>query len=312
MNGLRKGVICIKKSRVFLIFLVTAVISLTSFFVIETEANSKFGHILAFVVPAAIMLVGTGLYIEEKRALKKNKAVKEEVESGEFFSSQRWRQSYLNFKTNYTFAKIDSRGMRADLLKNYRAPLTYGYFVFCLTIAVIFLCILLPHPIQRMTNFRFMIFAAGILGTGDALRRLLGIPARRWMKRVRNEYQRIESSYVCGKMIKLETSGINIGSEYIVIYDPSRVRSFRTADIVDAGRKVVRENQYADGVFIQTEQKYKVYFVTKDSSGNKGYYDMELGLFESELVCDEARELLQRLDELPDGFEETVRNDVVT
>ena len=304
--------VIINKTRTFLIFLATAVISLTTFLVIETEASSRRGHMIAIAAAIAVIAVGIGLYIAELRALKKNKAIKESVESGEYFSSQNWRQAYLNFKAGYEFARPDPRGMRADILKRYRNLPTYGYFLFFFAIAVVFTCIIMPHPVKNMTMFRFTMLSGGILCSADGVRRLLGIPARRWMKRIRNEYHDVESSYNSGKMVRELTSGINIGTHYIVIYNESKVVSFRTPDIIDAGRTVVRENQYAEGVYYQTEQKYKVWFAVADEAGNKNIYDIELGLFESQLVCDEVRELLRKRDELTTGFEETDRNDMPT
>ena len=295
-----------------MIILVTVVLSLTAFFVTATITDSKIGKVLSFVIPLAIIAVSAAIYMAELRAIKKNDAIKRSVESGEYFSSQSWRQAYLNFKTQYEFAKIAPRGMRADMLRNYRNLPTYLYFLFFFTITVIFVCILMPHPIEKMTQFRFMMLFCGILCLGDGLRRLAGIPARRWMKRIEAEYRDVEASYNSGRLIRSWTSGINIGTDYIVIFNPSRVVSFRTADIVEAGRKVVREKQYNDGIYMQTDQKYKVFFVLKGSTGGQKNYEVELNVFECELVCDEVRELLDRRSELPVSYEESIREDITT
>ena len=300
------------KKRKYLIFLVTAVLSLTAFFVTATITDSKFGKILSFVMPFAVIAVGAAIYKAELCAGKKSEAIKKSVESGDYFSSQSWRQVYLDYRTQYEFAKIHPRGMRADMLRNYRNLPTYLYFLFFFTIAVVFVCILMPHPIEKMTKFRFVMLFGGILGSCDGLRRLAGIPARRWMKRIKAEYSDVEASYNSGRLIRSWTSGINIGTDYIVIFDPSRVVSFRTADIVDAGRKVVREKQYNTGIYIQTDQKYKVFFVVGHSKKAQKTYEVELDVFESQLVCDEVRELLNRRSELPDSFEETVLEDITT
>ena len=300
------------KKRKYLIFLVTAVLSLTAFFVTATVTDSKFGKILSFVIPLAVIAVSAAIYTAELRAIKKNEAIKRSVENGEFFSSQSWRQAYLNFRTQYEFAKIDPRGMRADILRNYRNLPTYLYFLFFFTVAVVFACILMPHPIENMTKFRFMMLLGGILCSCDGIRRLAGIPARRWMKRIKAEYSDVEASYNSGRLVKSWTSGINIGTDYIVIFNPSRVVSFRTADIVEAGRKVVRENQSNTGIYVQTDQTYKVFFVVGHSKKVQRTYEVELDVFESELVCDEVRELLDRRSELPDSFEETVHEDIAS
>ncbi|EWM55112.1 hypothetical protein [Ruminococcus flavefaciens] len=301
-----------EKKRKYLIFLVTAVLSLTAFFVTAIVTDSKFGKILSFVIPLAVIAVSAAIYTAELRAIKKNEAIKRSVGNGEFFSSQSWRQAYLNFRTQYEFANIHPRGMRADMLRNYRNLPTYLYFLFFFTVAVVFACILMPHPIEKMTKFRFMMLLGGILCSCDGIRRLAGIPARRWMKRIKAEYSDVEASYNSGRLVKSWTSGINIGTDYIVIFNPSRVVSFRTADIVEAGRKVVRENWYNTGIYVQTDQKYKVYFVVGHSKKVQRTYEVELNVFESELVCDEVRELLDRRSELPVSYEETVREDVTT
>ena len=300
------------KKRKYLIFLVTAVLSLTAFFVTATVTDSKFGKILSFVIPLAVIAVSAAIYTAELRAIKKNEAIKRSVENGEFFSSQSWRQAYLNFRTQYEFANIHPRGMRADMLRNYRNLPTYLYFLFFFIVAVIFVCILMPHPIEKMTKFRFMMLLLGMLGSCDGIRRLAGVPARRWMKRIKAEYSDVEASYNSGRLVKSWTSGINIGTDYIVIFNPSRVVSFRTADIVEAGRKVVRENQYNTGIYVQTDQKYKVFFVVGHSKKVQTTYEVELDVFESQIVCDEVRELLDRRSELPDSFEETVHEDIAS
>ena len=300
------------KKRKYLIFLVTAVLSLTAFFVTATVTDSKFGKILSFVIPLAVIAVSAAIYTAELRAIKKNEAIKRSVENGEFFSSQSWRQAYLNFRTQYEFANIHPRGMRADMLRNYRNLPTYLYFLFFFIVAVIFVCILMPHPIEKMTKFRFMMLLLGMLGSCDGIRRLAGVPARRWMKRIKAEYSDVEASYNSGRLVKSWTSGINIGTDYIVIFNPSRVVSFRTADIVEAGRKVVRENQYNTGIYVQTDQKYKVFFVVGHSKKVQRTYEVELDVFESQIVCDEVRELLDRRSELPDSFEETVHEDIAS
>jgi hypothetical protein len=300
------------KKRKYLIILVTAVLSLTSFFVTATITDSKFGKVLSFVMPLIVIAVSAAIYTAELRAIKKNEAIKKSVKSGNYFSSQSWRQAYLDYRTQYEFAKIHPSGMRADMLRNYRNLPTYLYFLFFLTIAVVFVCILMPHPIEKMTKFRFTMLFGGILGSFDGLRRLAGIPARRWMKRIKAEYSDVEASYNNGKLIRSWTSGINIGTDYIVIFDPGKVVSFRTADIVDAGRKVVRERQYNTGVYLQTDQKYKVFFVVVDSKKVQRTYEVELDVFESQLVCDEVRELLDVRSELPDSYEETVLEDITT
>ena len=144
------------KKRKYLIFLVTAVLSLTSFFVTATVTDSKFGKILSFIMPLVVIAVSAAIYKAELRSIKKNEVIKKSVESGNYFSSQSWRQAYLDYRTQYEFAKIHPRGMRADMLRNYRNLPTYLYFLFFFTIAVIFVCILMPHPIEKMTKFRFM------------------------------------------------------------------------------------------------------------------------------------------------------------
>lgn len=300
------------KKRKCLIFIATAVISIAVFFTISSVTDSTLGTVMSFVMPLAIIAASIAIYRAELRALEKNRAIKKAVENGTYFSSQAWRQAYLKFKTEYEFAKIDPRGMRADMLGNYRNLPTYIYFFAFFTVAVVFVCILMPHPIKRMTQFRFMMLACGVLCAADGLRRLLGIPARRWMKRIKAEYSDVESSYNSGKLVRSWTSGINIGHDYIVIFDPSRAVSFRTEDIVDAGKKVVREKQYTDGIYLQTDQKYKVFFNVKDAAGGIRSYDVELDIFESELVCEEMRELLGSREELPARFEETSREDVIT
>ena len=76
------------KKRKYLIFLVTAVLSLTAFFVTATITDSKFGKILSFVMPFAVIAVGAAIYKAELCAGKKSEAIKKSVESGDYFSSQ--------------------------------------------------------------------------------------------------------------------------------------------------------------------------------------------------------------------------------
>lgn len=297
------------KLRAILIFLVTVVLSIAAFFDISTLTDSKAGTIMSIAVPAIILLTGIALYTAEVRALKKNRRIREFVESGQSFNTQSWRERYLKFRTEYRFAEKDPRGMKADLLRNYRTITTYGYFLFFIALTVFALFTLLPDPVEKMSKSGLMMLIAGILCSGDGLRRLSGIPVRLWIKRLGDEYHDVERSYNNGKLIRSGTSGINIGNEYIVIYDPGKVVSFPVSAITDAGRSVEREMQYNTGVYLGTEEKYRVYFIVAQTNGEKRTYNIELNIYESQIVCDEVRLLLNKTDDLNTRYEDTKRED---
>lgn len=296
-----------------MIFLVTSVISLTAFFMISIITDSELGKVLAVIIPIFIILIAILLYIHEIRSLNRNKIKKELITSGELFSSQQWRQKYLEFKTKYEFPDIDPRGMRADLLKRFNCTLNRVLFLAgALSLAAAGFMIYKKHTDYDINSQKILgvLLVFGICLIPFGLTQILGRPVKKWLRQIGDEYKDIEDSYMQGKIITHMLNGINIGPAYIVFYNDYHVYSFRTSDIISVKKHILSEKEYNTGIYISTSYSYYLLFLVKEKDGISYNYKVMLDEYKSELACDVLRDVLQRSSDLDISLEETENNSI--
>ena len=296
-----------------MIFLVTAVISLTTFFVISIATDSVLGKVLAVIIPVLIIIVAVLLYIYEIRSLKRNDIKKELITSGELFSSQQWRQKYLEFKTKYEFPGIDPRGMRADLMKRFNCTINRVLvLVGALSLAAAGFMIYKKHTDYDIDSQKILgvLLIFGICLIPFGLTQILGRPVKKWLRQIGDEYKDIEESYMQGKFITHLLNGINIGPTYIVFYNDHHVYSFRVSDIISFKKHIRSEKEYNTGIYISTRYSYYLLLLVREKDGINYNYKVMLDEYKLELACDVLRDVLQRSSDPDISLEESENNSI--
>ena len=218
-------------------------------------------------------------YLREKKADIKAENEKLDFLDDSYFRSPEWREKYLCYIQENHFEKPGEYGMRFDLTAKYRQmaslPLTLiGLLMLLWTIWQILaglltvfgvILFLLPGP--------FLIY----LGA----EKYFAIPVKKLYTRRDIDISDVEKSYDNGRLLTYKKCGINIGTDYTVIYGERVVAVIRNSDIKSVTRHITRLKKYDGTLYSGEEYLHKVRIIA-----DKEYF-AELNEYQVEMAVNE-------------------------
>ena len=278
-------------------------LSICVFITLFIGGETKDQHIFALIFSPLCAAFGIFTFINDKRHKKAEERTKELITENKLFTSDAWRQRYLEYKEKHGFDTIHANGMKADLIMRRRTLGTCCMMIIgTLCLVYFFQQIISGH--NGYTEKFYVILPAGIIISLWGFAYFFGFPVRTWIKKMGDEYEDIERSYISGQMVTEGYCGINVGNEYTVMFNETKLYFFPTGSIVDAGKKVIRERNYNTGIYIDTSYKYNV-FVQVNQSGIMHTYEVTLNAYKAEMICEVLQGILFHPDDLETKYDET-------
>lgn len=278
-------------------------LSICVFITLFIGGETKEQHIFALIFSPLCAAFGIFTFINDKRHKKAEERTKELITENKLFTSDAWRQRYLEYKEKNGFDTVDMKGMKADLIRRRRTLGTYCMMITGTVLLVYFLQQIISGH-NGYTDKFYVILPAGLIISLFGFAYFWGFPVRTWIKKMGAQYEDIERSYVSGQMVTEGYCGINVGREYTVMFNETKLYYFPTRSIVNAGKKVIRERSYNTGVYIDTSYKYNV-FVQVEESGGIHSYEVTLNAFKAEMICEVLQMLLSHPEDLETQYDET-------
>lgn len=225
-------------------------------------------------------------FFKEKRQDKRSEKDKRDFLNGAKYRQSEWKNAYYQYKETHPFETINKKGMICDLKKRYRSQNFWIIRVGILLMigSIFILSISMTEPKDKVAAFFGILFGALIFATG--LFHCTGGSVQKFMKQ-QADLDEIEKSYVKGKMLSFGDNGINIGSNYIVIYTMNGVYAIHHNNIQDLTRKMVRVKQYENNLYSGQEYRYYVSLIYTASGGKKETLDVRLDEFQCEMMIEE-------------------------
>lgn len=243
---------------------------------------------LAVVFSLLFVIVFSAAFYFEKRSERKDEELKKAIESGEYYEDEKWRMRYEKYCESHGFKTVKAQTMKADLNRRYLkksgiAMITVSLFFF------------IPALFLRTGLIETNVFLAvgGLIFLLWGMAKLLNTPVKKFISSCGDELPYIESSYLNGRMLTFkrngehsENSGINIGSNYTVLYNKNGIHVIDNKEIFFVSRYVLREKYYGNGVYAGAYMKYYLSVTLKQRySGEKvRNYKIQLNEFQAEMA----------------------------
>ncbi|MGN0579561.1 MAG: hypothetical protein ACI4JE_01705 [Ruminococcus sp.] len=247
--------------------------------------------IVASVIAEVILALS--FYFEFKSD-KKSEQINNDIQNGDYHSSDEWNEKYADFVNNKGFEPIKHCSMKADLYARYRRPV--GFFM------IIFGAAVTASGFVFIPEVGAIIFLT-LVGLGLAAYGIYCLSAmnvRRFIRRCGDALPEIERSYMEGKLLTYKKSasdeycndGINIGSDYVIIFTPKDISALKRADISNFRHKIKRTKYYGNGVYTGTVYTHHIEIdVINPRNGAVKTFSAQLGEFRSELACEEMQKI---------------------
>ena len=225
-------------------------------------------------------------YFKEKRQNIISEKDKQEFLSGAKYRRREWKTAYSEYKETHTFEAVSEKGMIHDLKKKYRKhDFVFIRFGILLTIGSILILFIPMAELKDKAVAVFGILLGGVIFS-VGLHGLISGPVQKFRKQ-QTDLAEIERSYVKGKMMSFGSNGINIGSDYTVIYTHKNVFAIDNDSIQDMTRKMIRVKQYEDNLYSGQEYRYYVSLIYKAPDGIIKAIDVRLDEFQCEMMIAE-------------------------
>lgn len=238
--------------------------------------------ICAFVIPIGVTAFVLYAYSLEKRQDKKAVGKKQDMLSGDYFSSAEWNEKYLKYKMKNPLKSPTGKTMKQDLLnkcrkENFGIVATFGLLIVGSVAGFIYersfimlLCIVV-----------FSVFLAFFY------KDFSGHEVKKWFERD-IDFTALEESYLHGGMLTYKANGINLGATHIICYKKKEIYAIGYDIIEDIGRKIVRVKNYENNVYSGDEYRHHVSISVRDpKSGKLTDIGIELNEFQVQMVIDE-------------------------
>ena len=272
------------------------------------QGDTKEQRNFALIFSPLVIGFGIFTFIRDKRHKKSEEHLKEAITENQLFNSDAWRQRYIEYKEKHGFNEIDPKGMKADLIRHRRTLGTYSMTAVGAVCLGYFFYQVISGQNGHTDNF-YALLPAGLLMFGGGLAYLLGFPVGTWIKKMGDKYKDIEDFYIHGQMVSEGLDGLNIGREYTVMFNETSIYFFLTKNIVNAGKKIVREREYNTGIYSSTTYKYNVFVQVQENDGLHTY-EVTLNAFKAEMICEVLQTLLFHPDDFEIKYEETEAHDI--
>lgn len=240
------------------------------------------------VMIACEIFLAVSFFIET-RSKKKHDKLQNAIENGEYGTDEEWRVKYAEFVENKGFEPVKYSSMKKDLYRRYLRPTAFIMFAIAVTVLVV--------GIISMDVVDLMIFC-GVVGSGFAAYGVYCLSSpnvRRFLKCCGESYQIIENSYVNGKQLTYRKNltesacndGINIGSEYIVIFRQKEIAALRISDVIGSTHRISHVNHSVNSVYMFSEYLHFIDVTVRNPmSGAARTFTAQLSEFQAELACE--------------------------
>ena len=211
-----------------------------------------FAPILSAVMVAYIVYA----YRREKKADVKAESQKESFMDDSYFRCAEWREKYLKYRMKHEFEKPKRAGMKADLTERYCKMASLPITLFGLLMLAGLCCGIMAGQATAFLLVGGILVSALIIYVGAE--KFLALPVKKLYSRSDIDIGEVENSYENGQMLTHKHSGINIGSDYTVIYGEKSVDVVRNSDIRSVTRHITRLKHYQDTLYAGEEYIHKL------------------------------------------------------
>lgn len=264
------------------------------------------------VISGALVAYCVYAYVKEKRDDKKFKKSLGDIEDNSYFTSSEWRERYFEYVQKKPFEVPNKKGMKADLTARYRKM--QPHWLWIMGIIMFLLAAFLYDVLKNDEDLNeYLILAIFIIYAVPLVAVIIGIylicvfiqnmkrsPVNVFYRNIKEyaDIADIERSYENGVMLSHKKTGINIGIEYTVIYNPFGVYLIKNRDIKKVSRHVVRQKKYDTNEFAYKGDEYihKLYILEKNLFDMEEYY-LELNEFQVEMAISELLKFAEFCEE---------------
>lgn len=224
----------------------------------------------------------------ERRAEKNDAAFRQAVESGAYYAQEKWREAYRSYSAAHDFQRVTAQTMKADLCRRYHKR--SGDVM--IAVSLVFF---VPAILWNSGAVEANVFLAigGLIFLSWGLAKLLRTPVRPFLRACGENLPQIERSYLNGKMLTFrrnghfsENNGINIGGNYIVLYDKNGIRAVDSQQITDVIRNIRRIKYYNNSIYGGTRTEYCLMLKYTGADGQPHSTKVQLNEFQVEMAYD--------------------------
>lgn len=289
--------------------------SISTFFVLYFLMGDDPGYkIAAFIVPPALIVYAIFSYCKEKKADSKAEALKPKIIDGSSFSSAEWREKYLQFALEHPLEAPDSRGMKYDMLKDYRRRKSLGMMLLSGFLLVLTIAALIGYALHNESIPDTWLLFLGIPLFGVLfylpLRDYTGYPVRKWLRRSAERLDEYEESYMKGKKDSYNENGVNLGAYHVFIHTDKKAAAIPYEDLTKAVKRVVRQKNYQNNLYANEEYRYYI-DISADPERGSFNISVELNEFQVEMVITELKKIIEH-SSTPAQYAETFTNEIVS
>lgn len=254
-----------------------------AFFLVRVKGLSIFWSGVVTLAFAVFFILS---FLFEFRSNKKSEKFKEDVESGRYYSQDKWREKYLNYLNHHGFDKIKGSSMKSDLAGRFRKPSSF----IMIAVSIIFLvaCFAPDLPVDAIAGFIIgatVFFIWGMYSLNSA-------PVRKFMKHYADEINEIAESYMNGRLLtfkrnwsdKYVCNGINIGRKYTVVYNKSKITAVKNADIQLVHRYIKHTKYYCNSIYAGIKNTFHLDIILHTK---RGKLTIELNEFQTQMAIEE-------------------------
>ena len=224
----------------------------------------------------------------EVKSVHKDKEFINSVNSGEFHSDEKWSKKYTDYVRKHDFEHIKANSMKTDLDRRFLKPsgiiwLTFA-LVFFIAAAVVRTGLLETNVILAVSGLLFAVWGAV---------KLMKTPVRPFIKRCGEKLPEIERSYLSGRMLCYRkngehscNNGLNIGGNYIVLYDSKNINYIDRNEIESVSKHVTKTKYYGNAVYNGSLFTYSLIIDLREQSDSKAVrrYKLDMNEFQVEMA----------------------------
>lgn len=285
--------------RLFIIYIVESIVLppvIFKFF--AKNIPMIFAPILSAIMVAYIVYA----YLREKKADVKAESQKDSFMDDSYFQSSEWREKYLNYRMKHGFEKPKRAGMKADLTERYCKMASLPMTLFGILMLFGLCCGMLAGEATPFLLVGGILVSALIIYVGAE--KFLALPVKKLYSRSDIDIGEVENSYEKGQMLTHKHSGINIGSDYTVIYGEKSVDVVRNSDIRSVTRHITRLKHYQDTLYAGEEYIHKLRIdADREYFAELNEYQVEMAINELDYFANSHAEI---------GISEDYNNQIVT
>jgi len=224
----------------------------------------------------------------ELKTLEDDDELKASLESGEYYLNEKWQEKYAKYLRKHDFERIKGTSMKSDLNRRFLKKSGVIMIVFG---ALMLLTAIIIRTGLIETNVFFTV--GGLIFAGRGMKKVLNTPVKKFIIDCGENLSDIERSYLNGKMLSYRkngehacNSGINIGSEYIVIYNNNKITAIKNSDIYFVCRYVLKTKYYGNSVYTGSVYTYSLSITLKidEQHPNIRSYSADMNEFQVEMA----------------------------